>query len=99
MNIDEITHNVIKHKEASSFLNLTLSRVVSINHEENGCKDLVHSLNILNSRVESRVDVKNASHVVISIGFSLFLLTSHKLFVALLTLSINDLELLSPCAC
>ena len=98
MQLYDITNSVVKHEEARGLFDGIVG-LIYIDQIENRCKNFVHSLNILNPWIKSGVNVEDAGHIIIPVGFSLLLFTPHKLLVTLFTLSINQFEFLSSRTC
>ena len=61
-----VRHYVVKHEKTGRLLHLSL--VAIVHHVENRRQQLVHTLNILHSRIESGEDEENASHVVVPVA-------------------------------
>ena len=98
MKINDIADGIVEHKEAGGLFN-GVAGFVNVNKIEDGCKNLVHPLDVLDSGVQAGINIENSRHVVVSVGFALFLLAANELFVPLLALSVYQFELLSSCAC
>lgn len=69
--LQQVTHHIIKHEEASSLLYLLLPIV---QQKEYGREYLIHALHILRSGVDFGKNEKNSRKIVILICFSLLFL-------------------------
>lgn len=98
MKIDDIADGIVEHKEAGGLFD-GVAGFVNVDEIEDGRKNLVHALDVLDAGVQAGINIENSRHVVVSIGFALFLLASDEFFVPLFAFSVYQFEFLSSCAC
>lgn len=98
MEFDDVGDGIIKHEETGCLVHTGVG-FIDIDQIEDGCQYLIHALNILNPRVEPRVNVQYSGHEVISVCFSLLLLIFQKLGIGQLILSVDDFKLFPPGTC
>ena len=80
MQLDDLTYRGVEHEETWALFD-GVGWFGDIDHIEYRCQNLIHSLNILNLRVEFGIDVQDTGHVVITICFLLFLLVCNELLI------------------
>lgn len=69
--LDEICHYVVEHKEAGSLINNSFLALVD--QIKDRSKDFIHPLHVACPRVKFGINKEYSSHVVVPIGFLLFL--------------------------
>jgi len=70
MDVHQVTHHIVEHKETSSLLDRPQS--TRADKIKDRCQDLVHTLDILDFRIESSKDEEDTCHVIIVVSSFLF---------------------------
>ena len=72
---DDVAYRTVEHVEAGGLL-YHVGRFCYIDKVEDRSENLIHSLDVLNSRVKLGVNIKDASHIVIPVCLSLLFFIS-----------------------
>jgi len=95
--LEEIAHDIVKHKETCCLLHWTFVSVVE--QVKDRTEDLVHTLDVLSPRVDLSKHEQNTSHIVIPVGLAMLLFFILPVFYHLLILAVHNLPLLLPHSC
>jgi len=96
MKFDYVTNRIVKHEKARGLFD-GIRWFCYIDEVKYGSEDFVHSLHVLYSWIQFRVNVEYSSHIVVPIGLFLQLFIRYKSFVFFFILSIYKSKFLSSC--